>query len=179
MRAWSSQVLSGWPECREQAYFENTSSGPQPSRADGGNTYFELNATTQSAALSRFNDSRLAVSRSFSTPRAESGRLVPAGLLAHGSDAAPAFPTSDPPKARGDLVSGIYGASSPLTVAGAASALEQVAPHRVPYSPADQRNQRRPSRRQLNRRAARSQPSPLATPTFAVRGGKNASFKVR
>jgi hypothetical protein len=109
------------------------------------NLYSALNTTHLTAALSRFNDSRLAVSRSFSTPRAESGRLVPAGLLAHGSNAAPAFPTSSPSRYWPDPVSGISGASSPLTVAGAASALELCTPHRVPYSLADQHNQRRPS----------------------------------
>ncbi len=72
----------------------------------------------------RLHCSRRCVPTLHRAPRTEDGRLVPAGLLARGSDARPDLPDRSGPLARGrGAVSGIYGQSSPLTVAGAASVL--------------------------------------------------------
>ena len=64
------------------------------------------------------------------TPRADDGRLVPAGLLACGSNAS--LPPSRPD------VPGQWhlGRCSPLTVAGAAAAWRETLSTRVPFSPA-------------------------------------------
>ena len=63
------------------------------------------------------------------TPRADDGRPVPAGLLAHGS-------CTSPPPSRRLPGSGMWRRRSPLTVAGAAAALRQRSPRTAfPFHP--------------------------------------------
>ena len=76
------------------------------------------------------------------TPRADDGRLVPAGLLACGSNA------SLPPSRPDGPGQWHLGRRSPLTVAGAAAAWRETLSTRVPFSPAATRLElrQRPSR---------------------------------
>ena len=97
-------------------------------------------ASNDRAALLMRRPSRFHISRHngcplFRAPRTDDGRHVKAGLLAHSSNALHQ-PSRHDPRERGPA-SGIRGESLPLTVAGAAAALDrQAICTAFPFSPA-------------------------------------------